>query len=64
MKTAMQEYIQDAFEGEIKPYSYYLEKEKQQIMDAFVSGDERGTGNIPFNCEQYFSQTYNTKKGK
>ncbi len=35
-----------------------LEKEKEQIFDAFVAGDERGTGEIPFNCEQYYNQTY------
>ena len=35
-----------------------LEKEKEQIMNAFVAGDERGTKEIPFNCEQYYSQMY------
>jgi len=32
--------------------------ERQQIEEAFVAGDERGTNNIPFNAEQYFNQTY------
>jgi len=36
----------------------YLQKEQEQIFLAFVAGDERGTGNIPFNCEQYYAQTY------
>ena len=35
------------------------EMEKQQIEDAFVAGDERGTKDIPFNAEQYYTQTYN-----
>jgi hypothetical protein len=35
--------------------------EKKQIIDAFVAGDERGTGEIPFNCEQYYNQTYGNK---
>ena len=35
-----------------------LKKERQQIEEAFVSGDERSTNNIPFNAEQYFNQTY------
>lgn len=35
-----------------------LPKERQQIEEAFVAGDERGTNNIPFNAEQYFNQTY------
>jgi len=29
-----------------------------QIEDAFVAGDERGTKDIPFNAEQYYTQTY------
>lgn len=36
----------------------YISKEKEQIMEAFVAGDERGTKEIPFNAEQYFQQTY------
>ncbi len=35
-----------------------IEKEKEQILNAFVAGDERGTKEIPFNCEQYYSQTF------
>lgn len=31
---------------------------KEEILDAFVAGDERGTGEIPFNCEQYYNQTF------
>jgi len=31
---------------------------QQQIEDAFVAGDERGTKDIPFNAEQYYTQTY------
>jgi len=36
-----------------------MEAEKQQIYDAFVAGSERGAGEIPFNAEQYYTQTYN-----
>lgn len=35
-----------------------LRIEEEQIKDAFVSGDERGTKDIPFNAEQYYSQTF------
>jgi hypothetical protein len=35
-----------------------MDIEKEQIYNAFVAGSERGTGEIPFNCEQYFDQTY------
>lgn len=31
---------------------------REEILDAFVAGDERGTGEIPFNCEQYYNQTF------
>lgn len=31
---------------------------ERQVKDAFVDGSERGTKNIPFNCEQYYNQTY------
>ncbi len=43
-------------------YSEFIEQakamEKEQIHNAFVAGDERCTKDIPFNCEQYYSQTY------
>jgi hypothetical protein len=35
-----------------------LAEEKEQILQAFVAGDERGTNDIPFNAEQYYSQNY------
>jgi hypothetical protein len=35
-----------------------LTLEREQIEEAFVDGSERGTKDIPFNCEQYFTQTY------
>mgnify|MGYP006921489575 CR=1 FL=1 len=31
---------------------------EEQIENAFVAGSERGTKDIPFNCEQYYSQTF------
>lgn len=31
---------------------------RQEIEEAFVAGDERGTGEVPFNCEQYYTQTF------
>ena len=41
-----------------------LLKEREQIYNAFVAGDERGTKDIPFNCEQYYSQTFHPIKPK
>lgn len=35
-----------------------LQMEREQIIDAFVAGDERGTNDIPFNAEQYYTQTF------
>jgi len=36
----------------------FIEPEREQILEAFVAGDERGTKEIPFNCEQYYNQTF------
>ena len=45
-----------------------LPEERKGFCDAFVAGDNRGTGEIPFNAEQWFDQTYtetkNEKDGK
>lgn len=35
-----------------------LQMEREQIEEAFVAGDERGTNDIPFNAEQYYTQTF------
>lgn len=72
MKTAMQELI-DFLEPQIKMHDFLqlpayekalslLEKEKEQIYEAFVDGDNRGDNEIPFNCEQYYNQKYNNEK--
>ncbi len=37
--------------------------EREQIYETFVDGSERGTKDIPFNCEQYFTQTYGGTNG-
>jgi hypothetical protein len=42
----------------IEAFEQAAEMEKKQIEDAFVAGDERGTKDIPFNAEQYYTQTY------
>lgn len=68
MKTAMQQLIDCINENSpfckidsivIQKATKLLEKEREQILNAFVAGDERGTKDIPFNAEQYYSQTYN-----
>ena len=35
-----------------------IQMEREQIEEAFVAGDERGTKGIPFNAEQYYTQTF------
>lgn len=35
-----------------------IQMEREQIEEAFVAGDERGTNDIPFNAEQYYTQTF------
>lgn len=63
--TAMQELIKsingwDLFNREaiVGKATELLIKEKEQILNAFVAGDERGIGDIPYNAEQYYTQTY------
>jgi len=34
---------------------------RQENEDSFVAGSERGTNDIPFNCEQYYTQTFGKK---
>lgn len=36
----------------------FLSTEREQIEEAFVAGDERGTKDTPFNAEQYYTQTF------
>ena len=35
-----------------------LNNEREEILNTFVAGSERGTNEIPFNAEQYYSQTF------
>ena len=67
MKTAMQELLeklQKSFDEKTYPISidgtYFLEKEKEQIKDAFVQGGEQ------WNSEdasiEYYNQIYNQNK--
>jgi len=37
------------------------EMHRQENEDSFVAGSERGTNDIPFNCEQYYTQTFGKK---
>lgn len=43
---------------DLKLFERAKQMEREQIIEAFVAGDERGTKDIPFNAEQYYSQTY------
>ncbi len=38
-----------------------IDKFVESIENAFVAGDQRGIGENPFNCEQYFTQTFGCK---
>lgn len=62
MQTAIEELYEDLEKRGIdyikKNQTYYEHVHQQQIYDAFVSGDDRGARNIPFNCEQYYAQTF------
>ena len=61
MKTAMQEFIEWVEHWKNEPLSEFqqskikelLEKEKEQIIEAFIMGED----GVP--AEQYYNQTYN-----
>lgn len=55
-------YKVNAYAVSIDILASLLPKAREQIMDAFVAGDNRGSETIPFNCEQYFTQTYGETK--
>lgn len=58
MKTAFKQYVNDMLEDKVKPVSYYLKLEKQQIINAFTSAntiDQQGT----LDAEQYYNETFN-----
>jgi hypothetical protein len=69
-KTALQEFLEQIVLKQVEGSVYLLpaitdiqikealEKEIEQIKEAFVAGDERGTNDIPFNAEQYYLQVY------
>lgn len=73
MKTALQNFLEQIVlkqvEGSVCLFPTItdiqikkaLEEEYKQILEAFVAGDERETGNIPFTAEQYYTQTFNQK---
>jgi hypothetical protein len=74
MKTAMQEWFDELksnypyMANEIfdKGFNKYLEKEKEQIIDAYENGvgdeNERNLSGKFTNAEEYYNQTYNQNK--
>lgn len=52
-KTAFTQYINDMIDDNVKPVKYYLELEKQQLIDAYIEGysapENRG------DSEQYYN---------
>jgi hypothetical protein len=72
MKTAMQELIEHLDiemkqKGIIPNWDMYLEKEKEQIIDAHIEGQRvfdkyQHTQWTNDQAEQYYNQTYNTKQ--
>lgn len=61
MKTAIQELIDDELNGDTKSIDYYLELEKQQIIEAY--NHSLNTGG--FTANEYYQYTFgdNTEAG-
>ncbi len=56
MKTAFKQYVNDMLEDNVKPVEYYLELEKQQIINAYKCGDNEHT--CDDNAIDYYNQTF------
>lgn len=61
-QTPLQEFIADILSGKVidtlANQQYYLDKEKQMVIDAFNDGWEN-IGNAVADGEQYYNETYN-----
>jgi hypothetical protein len=67
MKTAMQEAIDYLIEFNLEASAIiledkFLEKEKEQIIDAYKSGVKLIAGDIEDASNYYYNQTYNQNK--
>ncbi len=76
MKTAMQELVEEIKVNQVaaqmffinEPFKFfdkYLEKEKEQIIEARINGDENYSligGKRYEYAEQYYNETYNQNK--
>lgn len=60
-KTALIQYINDTLDGNEKPVPYYLELEKQQLIDAYTTGafdlfhEICNHSNCTLKAEQYYN---------
>jgi hypothetical protein len=59
--TALQELIQYLGASNPMDYSYFLEKEKEQIIESFDNGSYVGTYSIDKDGEDYYIETFNKK---
>lgn len=57
MKTALQQYIEDIKNGTCEGEDYYLELEKQNVIEAF----KRGQCTVITEAEQYYNETFNNQ---
>jgi len=70
MKTVIQELIDDLIKGNVKPDGYYIEKEKQQILNSHYDAaiqiiKIKFTDKVELciddfeDAEQYYNETFN-----
>jgi len=45
-----------------KEYAEYLEKEKEQVIDAYCSGYQHGSTLEIIQSEEYYNETYNNER--
>jgi hypothetical protein len=62
-QTAFTRYINDVLKGRVKEMSYYLELEKQDIINAHIRGNESYLDPFTYiaDAENYYNETYKNK---
>ncbi len=59
-QTAFTRYLNDVLKGRVKEMSYYLELEKQNIINAHIRGNESYLNPFTYitDAENYYKETY------
>ena len=62
MKTSLTQYIEGLKNGNCKGEEYYIELEKQQIIDAYDNGIQDVINDGESDSKHYYERTFTTNK--